>query len=271
MVKKGPAPLALGPHPAADHPTAHQQQPKMLTCDLCCAGGVYEHVAGLEVAVQDLGRVLLQRLQQGDVEGGQRSGRCGQTLSATAVGLCRLDFKMFLSAFCFLLSAGQSGARQAQHKQSQPTCMPRATSSAILSRSLRLRAGRRRAPGPPYSQAARLPPLSSSQISQKSKGGRAQAAYSCMTCGWRSCARASTSRTKFVPWSRLCGCTRFTATQPPRQVARCTMPAGHRHRPSPGTGGHVLRAAQPFGAIPALFGTTTVACYQASRRHHHHN
>lgn len=78
----------------------------------------------------------------------------------------------------------------------------------------------RTSPSPPH--------LSSSQTSQKSPGGRMQAAYSCMTCGCRSSASASTSRTNVVACSRLRGCTRFTATQPPRHVAWCTTPARRR-------------------------------------------
>lgn len=153
---------------------------------------------------------------------------------------------------------------------SSSACMPRATSSPIFSRSARLRAGRRRAPGGPYSHSASVPPLhrrprgtrrhtegvsklleaavggkratprnlppghhppapthlSSSQTSQKSVGGAQHAAYSCMTCGWRSSDSASTSRTNVVACSRLRGATRFTATTPPRQVAECTTPAG---------------------------------------------
>ena len=159
------------------------------------------HVAGFQVTMQDLRAVLLQRLhaarhvqrhlQPLTQAAGRQAARAGAAVQpvgerAAAAGCGRGRPRLPL---------GRGGA--GQH------C-----------------AGHTRAAAP------RPAHLSSSTMSQKSEGGCTQAAYSCMTCGWRSSARLSTSRTNVVACSRLCGCTRFTAHTLPRHVAWCTTPAG---------------------------------------------
>lgn len=210
------APDHLGRHPQvrarlsgqADHGCRRQDAGQAKVGNLGGPCGADEHVGGLEVAVHDGRRVLLQRLHaprhiqphlqplsQAARRQAPRAGRAVQPL-------------------------GQRAAAAPQAAGHEAACGGGQLEAAV--------GGRRATPRnlPPGHHPPAPTHLSSSQTSQKSVGGAQHAAYSCMTCGWRSSDSASTSRTNVVACSRLRGATRFTATTPPRQVAECTTPAG---------------------------------------------